>query len=199
MRAGQDLTVALGELAPVLVRGGSRWRRLDQAIDAFEHQRLQCSGVLDDAGLDPTRHPRRNTVHRERMQAAVEEHGIDQHLHIGVVERNLDLGEVVWRWRFTRARAIQPQGLQIAVPRILHHAQQRALGFQPCGDRQAREQAFTLEDACRVLGKQRWQRAVGKVHAQQLAPEVDRVANGSRRQLVDVLENEVLGLVLAAR
>ena len=157
MRAGQDLTVAFGELAPVLVRRGRRWCRFDQTIDAFEHQCLQCRRVLNNASLDPTRHPRRNTVNRERMQAAVEKHGIDQHLHIGVVERNLDLGEVVWRWRFTRARAIQPQGLQIAVPRILHHAQQRALRCQPCGDGKVREQSLALEDACRVLGEQGWQ------------------------------------------
>jgi hypothetical protein len=58
--------------------------------------------------------------------------------------------------------------------------------------------ALALDDACRVLGKQGWQRAVGEVHPQQLTPEVHRVANGSRRQLVDVFEDEVLGLVLAA-
>ena len=199
MRAGQDLTVAFGELAPVLVRRGRCWGRLDQAIDAFEHQCLQCRRVLNNTGLDPTRHPRRNTVNRERMQAAVEKHGIDQHLHIGVVERNHDLRDVV-RWRrLACTRAIQPQGRQVAIPRILHHTQQRALGRQPCGDGKVREQSLALEDACRVLGEQGWQRAVGEVHSQQLAPEVDRVANGSRRQLVDVLENEVLGLVLAAR
>jgi hypothetical protein len=62
-----------------------------------------------------------------------------------------------------------------------------------------REQPLALNDACRVPGEQAWQRAVGEVHPKQLAPEVHGVANGSRRQLVDVFENEVLGLVLAAR
>ncbi len=121
MCAGQNFAIASGELAPVLVRRGCRWRRLDQPIDAFKHQGLQRSGVLDDAGFDPTRHPGRNTVHRQRMQAAVEEHGIDQHLHIGVIEGNLDLGDVIWRRRLSRARAIQSQGRQVAVPRVLHH------------------------------------------------------------------------------
>ena len=77
--------------------------------------------------------------------------------------------------------------------------EQRALRCQPCGDGKVRDQSLALDDTCRVLGEQGWQRAVGEVHSQQLAPEVDRVANGSRRQLVDVFENEVLGLVLAAR
>ena len=198
MRASQDLAVALGELAPVLVRRGGRWRHLDQAIDAFEHQSLQRRRVLDDPGLDPARHPRRDAVRRQRMQAAVEEHGVDQHLHIGVVERDLDLGAVVWRWRFARARAIQSKCLQVAIPRILHHAQQRALGRQPCGDGLVGEQPLALNDACRVLSKQGWQRAVGKVKPQQLTPEVHRVANRPRRQLVDVFEDEVLRLVLAA-
>ena len=49
-----------------------------------------------------------------------------------------------------------------------------------------------------MLGKQSRQRSVGKVHPQQLTPEVDGRADGSGRELVDVFEDEVLGLVLAA-
>ena len=116
-----------------------------------------------------------------------------------MIERNADFFHIIWWSWFSNTCPIHPQIRKITLPGILHHTQQGALRGKPSGDRLANKQAFTLDDACRVLSEYGWKRSIGKVHAKHFPPEIDIGANArSRRELIDTLQDKVLGFVFAA-
>ncbi|MNX67635.1 hypothetical protein D3C86_987760 [compost metagenome] len=186
------------------MRGIRVWHRCSKRLDALFRQRELRPHVFDDARPDPAWHRSRNAGHGQRVQAAVQEHRINDGAHVGVIEGNLDLRADIAhaegrRIRLGNAPAFQLQLLQIAIPSILHHAQQRASGRKPFRHRLPGEQPLAAQDACHMLGKRLRQSTVGEVQAQHLAPEVHRCADGSRRQLIDVFKDEVLRFAFTTR
>ncbi|OPZ09978.1 MAG: hypothetical protein BWZ07_02918 [Alphaproteobacteria bacterium ADurb.BinA280] len=127
VHAREDFAVLLGEFAPGFVCGCRARDRLNQLGNPFLHERVACLWVLNNPGLDPAWCSCWHKLNSQRVQGAIQEHRINDGLHIGVRKGNVDLGHVIgWRW-FANARAFHAQIRQVAMPCILDHAQQRTL------------------------------------------------------------------------
>ena len=125
--AREDFAVLLGEFAPGFVCGCRARDRLNQLGNPFLHERVACLWVLNNPGLDPAWCSCWHKLNSQRVQGAIQEHRINDRLHIGVRKGNIDLGHVIgWR-RFANARAFHAEIRQVAMPCILDHAQQRTL------------------------------------------------------------------------